>query len=171
MVAGNSVEGWFFLLFCGNIAYLRCVCAYIEECCCQRLIALSPRLALSLFCYAPLELSTLQKLRRSGEQLQRQFMTQQTKRRCLAYYNGSQGILQPTAVIKRFVALDHFMAIGNTRANVQPLFFYNMYNTQCGEPILVSLSVGCQRLLLLLTIKLLFESWLMVHKRKRGFYA
>ena len=44
-----------------------CVCAYIEECCCQRLIALSPRLALSLFCYAPLELSTLQKLRRSGE--------------------------------------------------------------------------------------------------------
>ena len=42
----QQCRGWFFLLFCGNIAYLRCVCAYIEECCCQRLIALSPRLAL-----------------------------------------------------------------------------------------------------------------------------
>ena len=68
MVAGNSVEGWFFLLFCGNIAYLRCVCVYRRV-----LLPKTNRIeseigsALSLFCYAPLELSTLQKLRRSGE--------------------------------------------------------------------------------------------------------
>ena len=64
----QQCRGWFFLLFCGNIAYLRCVCVYRRV-----LLPKTNRIeseigsALSLFCYAPLELSTLQKLRRSGE--------------------------------------------------------------------------------------------------------
>ena len=46
MVAGNSsVEGGFSCYFV-EISRISGVCAYIEECCCQRLIALSPRLAL-----------------------------------------------------------------------------------------------------------------------------
>ena len=52
------------------------------------------------------------------------------------------------------MALDHFMAIGNTRP------FY----TLCGEPILVSLSVGCQR------IFQLFDSVLVLKRGELAFY-
>lgn len=77
MVAGNSVEGGFSCYFV-EISRISgvCVCVYRRV-----LLPKTNRIeseigsALSLFGYAPLELSTLQKLRRSGE-LQRQFMTQ-----------------------------------------------------------------------------------------------
>ena len=56
------------------------------------------------------------------------------------------------------MALDHFMAIGNTRPTPALYIYYS------GEPILVSLSVGCQR------IFQLFDSVLVLKGGELAFY-